>query len=71
MVNAGLTLLYWDIGDRIRRQILGNQRAEYGQQIPAAVSQELTKEYGKGFAVSEEILVLEAEIQRMLKGVMT
>ena len=23
MVNAGLTLLYWRVGDRIRREILG------------------------------------------------
>jgi len=30
-VNAGLVMLYWGIGDRIRRETLGQKRAEYGQ----------------------------------------
>ena len=25
-VNAGLVLLYWSVGERIRREILGNKR---------------------------------------------
>ena len=29
-VNAGLTLLYWNIGSRIRKNILHEERAEYG-----------------------------------------
>ncbi len=29
-VNTGLTLLHWRIGDRIRRQILQEKRADYG-----------------------------------------
>lgn len=28
--NAWLTLLYWQVGDRIRREILKEQRAAYG-----------------------------------------
>ncbi len=32
-VNAGLVLLYWSVGERIRREILGNKRAEYGEEI--------------------------------------
>ncbi len=49
-VNAGLTILYWQIGNRIRQDILKEKRAEYGKEILATLSQELTKEYGNGFS---------------------
>lgn len=45
-VNAGMTLMYWHIGERINREILGGERAAYGKQIVATVSQQLTEEYG-------------------------
>jgi hypothetical protein len=48
-VNAGMTLLYWSIGDRIRHDILGAKRAGYGEQIVETVSQRLTTQYGRGF----------------------
>jgi len=32
-VNAGLTKLYWNIGKRIKDEILKNKRAEYGKRI--------------------------------------
>ncbi len=49
-VNAELTLMYWHIGERINREVLGNECAEYGKQIVATVSQQLQTEYGdKGF----------------------
>ena len=41
-VNAGLTILYWQIGSRIRQDILEEKRAEYGKEIVATLSQELT-----------------------------
>jgi predicted nuclease of restriction endonuclease-like (RecB) superfamily len=47
--NAELTMLYWRIGARIRTEILQEQRAEYGEQIVATVSRQLTTDYGKGF----------------------
>jgi len=50
IVNAALTSLYWRIGDRISREILTNERAEYGKQIVATVSRQLVKEFGRGFA---------------------
>lgn len=37
-VNAGLTSLYWHVGDRIRREILQEERAEYGKSIVASLS---------------------------------
>ena len=48
-VNAGLTMLYWHIGERIDRKILGHERAEYGKQIIATLSRQLLGEYGRGF----------------------
>ena len=49
IVNTEITLLYWHIGKRINKEVLGNQRAEYGKQIVLTVSTQLTEEYGKGF----------------------
>ena len=40
-VNSELTLMYWHIGDRINREVLGNERAVYGKQIVATVAQQL------------------------------
>lgn len=48
-VNSSLTLLYWHIGDRIQREILRGERAEYGKSIISSLSQQLTLEYGNGF----------------------
>ena len=49
-VNAGLTLLYWRVGDRILRETLQEQRAEYGQQIVSALGRQLETEFGRGFS---------------------
>lgn len=43
--NYELTMMYWHIGERINREVLGNQRAEYGKQIVAQVSRQLQVEY--------------------------
>lgn len=48
--NYELTLMYWHIGERINREVLGNERAEYGKQIVSTVSTQLRAAYGtKGF----------------------
>jgi predicted nuclease of restriction endonuclease-like (RecB) superfamily len=47
--NAELTMLYWRVGARVSSEILNNERAEYGEQIVATVSQQLVAEYGLGF----------------------
>ena len=49
MINAGLTLLYWRVGDRIRREVLGEERAEYGAEIVRTLSARLEVEFGRGF----------------------
>jgi predicted nuclease of restriction endonuclease-like (RecB) superfamily len=48
-VNAALTLLYWRVGDRIRRNVLSSERAGYGEQISATMSHQLVAEFGRGF----------------------
>ena len=48
-VNAGLTLMYWRIGQRIRTEVLGGQRAGYGEEIVATLSHRLAADYGRGF----------------------
>lgn len=49
-VNAGLTMLYWEVGRRINEEVLGNERAEYGKQVIAELSARLTEEYGAGWS---------------------
>lgn len=48
-VDSGLVLLYWHIGDRVRREILQDKRAQYGEQIVATLSRQLLRDYGSGF----------------------
>jgi predicted nuclease of restriction endonuclease-like (RecB) superfamily len=48
-VNAGLTLLYWRVGARINKEILNQNRAEYGKLILQTLSAKLRAEYGRGW----------------------
>jgi len=48
-VNATVTSLYWKVGTHINNEVLGNSRAEYGKQIVATLSKQLTVDYGKGW----------------------
>ena len=48
-VNSALVLMNWHISKRISDEVLKNKRAEYGEQIVASLSHQLTAEYGKGF----------------------
>jgi hypothetical protein len=50
--NASLVALYWRVGDHIRREVLLEQRAEYGKRIVHALSTQLQLEYGRGFSRS-------------------
>ena len=43
--NYELTMMYWHIGERINREVLDNQRAEYGKQIVAQVARQLQTEF--------------------------
>lgn len=46
--NARLTLMYWHICECINREVLGNERAEYGKRIVSAVSTQLQRHLHKG-----------------------
>lgn len=49
-VNSALVQLYWQIGTRIRTEVLKNERADYGKQIVQTLSAQLTQEFGSGFS---------------------
>ncbi len=49
-VNSSLVLLYWNVGRRIRQNILKEKRAGYGEEIMQAVSAKLVQEYGNSFS---------------------
>jgi predicted nuclease of restriction endonuclease-like (RecB) superfamily len=49
-VNAELVMLNWQIGNRIRRDVLAESRAGYGEQIVSTLSRQLAAEYGAGFS---------------------
>jgi predicted nuclease of restriction endonuclease-like (RecB) superfamily len=49
-VNAGMTILYWQIGKRINDENLKGERADYGEEIVSTLSRQLIDEYGPGFS---------------------
>lgn len=50
--NEEIILMFWEIGKQINREVLGNERAAYGQQIVSQVATQLQAEFGKkGFGV--------------------
>lgn len=58
--NYEVTMMNWNIGNRINRDVLNYERAEYGQQIVSQVATQLQEEYGtKGFELRS--------IQRMMQ----
>lgn len=47
--NSALTLLFWQVGNRINEEVLKNERAQYGKQIVATVSAQIELKYGRNF----------------------
>jgi predicted nuclease of restriction endonuclease-like (RecB) superfamily len=58
-VNRELVLLYWDLGHRIRVEILREERADYGERIVATLSHQLTEEFGKGYTRSNLVRMVQ------------
>ncbi len=58
-VNSGVTLLFWQVGNRINHYNLNNKRAEYGKQIVVTLSHQLVVRYGRNFE--------EKNLRRMLQ----
>jgi len=51
-VNSTMTITYFEIGRIIvEEEQNGKDRAEYGKQLLKGLSQQLTKEFGKGFSI--------------------
>ena len=51
-VNFAMVEAYWNVGKLIVEAQDGNERAEYGEELLKNLSKELTKEFGKGFTVT-------------------
>jgi predicted nuclease of restriction endonuclease-like (RecB) superfamily len=49
-VNSGHVVAYWNVGNRIRKDILKKSRAEYGKQIVSTLSRQLIDIFGQGFS---------------------
>ena len=49
-VNTELTMLYWQVGQRIQTEVLKGERGEYGMQILPSLANQLTTQYGKGWS---------------------
>lgn len=49
-INAELVLLNWHIGNRIKTEVLQDERAEYGKSIIEALADDLTLQYGRGYS---------------------
>ena len=49
-VNNTMILSYWHIGERLKKEILKDKRATYGQEVVKKISEKLTLEYGRGYS---------------------
>ncbi len=49
-VNSELVMLYWSVGKRIREEVLGGERAAYGEQVVRRLATQLTERYGRGWS---------------------
>lgn len=48
-VNTEICMTYWQVGTRIKEDVLFNKRAEYGKQVLQNLSKRLNNRYGKGW----------------------
>jgi hypothetical protein len=48
-VNSELALLYWQIGNLIRKGVLKDKRADYAKQTVRKLSYQLTESFGNGW----------------------
>ena len=50
-VNSALVLMYWEVGHRIRTEILKSKRASYGDEIVSTLSRQSGNSTGHAFAM--------------------
>lgn len=51
-VNTELVVLNWNIGNRIKVELLNNKKPEYGKQVIKELSKKLVRNYGRGYSSS-------------------
>ncbi len=51
-VNTEFVLLNWNIGNRIKNELLNNEKPEYGKQVIKELSKKLILNYGRGYSYS-------------------
>jgi len=72
-VNSTMTYTYFEIGRMIvEEEQNGKERAEYGKQILKGLSELLTKEFGKGFSLSNlkkirKFCLIHSKSERLLR----
>lgn len=49
-LNSELVWLYWQVGHRLRQDIIGEGRAAQGEQVVADIAAALSADYGRGFS---------------------
>ena len=49
-VNSGHVMLNWNIGRKLRTEILKNEKAEYGKFVISSLSKILSQKYGNGYS---------------------
>src|SRR6218665_430273 len=57
--NSAIIMFFWNIGNRINKEILQNKRADYGKRIVSTLSTQLKDKYGKKFELRN--------VQRMIQ----
>lgn len=48
--NSEIIMANWQVGMRIKEDVLNNERAEYGKQVIKRLAIKLTEKYGKGWS---------------------
>lgn len=51
-VNTEFVILNWNIGSRIKNELLNNEKPEYGKQVIKELSKRLMVQYGRGYSYS-------------------
>ena len=52
VVNSAMVQAYWEIGEQIYIACDRNDRTEYGKNLLKYLSEELTREFGKGYTIA-------------------
>ncbi len=58
-VNSDLVMLYWSVGRLVRSEVLGGERAEYGQAMVRRLAARLAERYGRGWSRSNLLRMIQ------------